>query len=391
MVNKIKVLHIVQCMGYGGMEGRIARLARGLDQNRFEIHILTLRPAPVGQVELPSYVQHIYFPISSGLHFDRLFALGNFIHKGQYHFVHTHNWSSMFYGILAGRIARLKASIQPRFLAGPNKICSIVLHGEHGLNAEDLKNISPKRLLAQKILARLAQGIVAVNEVIAQAVKQGWKVAPEKIKVIPNGVDLNRFKAPSQISEPVTKMERKEKVFIIGTVARLDAVKNLSCLLQAAQGLLKNHPEIRLKLLWVGDGPLRIRLQEEAQTLGLSEHIEFAGEHKDVENWYPRFTVFTNTSVYEGMSNTLLEAMACGLPLVASDVPGNALWLRENENTLFFPSGNAEMLAEKLLKLWMNPRLCLELGKNNRARAEQDYDNRQFIATYAAMYENWLK
>ena len=357
----VRILHILQSLGFGGMENRIARLARGLDPKRFEVEVLVLRPSAGAEVDLGPARRHV-FPIPPGLHPLRLLALARFIRRGGYDVVHTHNWSSMLYGLLAGWLAR-----RP-----------LLFHGEHGLNRSDLAGIPWKRLWAQRLLARLPDALVPVNDVIAAHMAEKWRLPRRSLSVIYNGVDLERFRPAAAPAG-----------FVLGMVGRLDDVKDVGCALEAlALARAEGAPEARLIL--VGDGPMAASLAARAAALGISDAVEFAGARRDVPDWYGRFHLYLNTSVYEGMSNTLLEAMACGLPLAVSRVPGNAAWLREGENAAFFAPGDARGLADRILALRADPGAREAMGRRNRERAVAEFDNRRFLSEYSAFYARLL-
>lgn len=365
----ISILHVVQSLGYGGMESRIARLARGLPPGTHRVEVLSLRVPAHGQVELPAGTPHHVFPIAPGLHPGALLGLSRFIRRGAYDVVHTHNWASMFYGIAAAKLAR-----------GP-----LAVHGEHGLNRSDLAGTPWKRLWAQRLLARWADAVVPVNGPIAAHVGAAWKLAPERLTVIPNGVDLERFRP-----RPAAPAGRKDGAFVLGMVGRLDDVKDIGTALKALRILSDRGEAEGLRLVLVGDGPMRAALGAEAEALGVGGRVEFAGARSDVHEWYGGFDLFLNASVYEGMCNTLLEAMACGLPLVASRVPGNQAWLRDGVDARFFAPGDAQGLADAIAALRADAGGRQAMGVRNRARAESDFDNRGFIAAYVAFYDRLL-
>jgi glycosyltransferase involved in cell wall biosynthesis len=360
---KIKVLHIVQSLGIGGMESRISRLAFGLEGSEFEVYILSLRSPSSIQVALPPGTQHLFFDIPPGLWFNKLIQLAMLIRKKGFRIVHTHNWSTMFYGVLAAKMA-----FRP-----------VVIHGEHGLNHGDLAGTPWKRRLAQKILARVVDWIVAVNPVIKNTIQTEWQVSESKIRIILNGVDLRRFLPDGNPGD---------SAFVLGTVARLDRVKNLDCLLQAIQIAVRNGLAPGLRLIIVGDGPLRSELTGQAAAYGISDRVEFVGENLDVSSWYGKFHVFVNSSHYEGMSNTILEAMACGLPVIASDVPGNAAWLDKVKGALLFRSGDASHLAERINTLHADKTMRAKMGQANREIMESEFDNRKFLKEYLEFYRS---
>ena len=380
--SRIRILHVIQSLGFGGMESRIVRLAKGLDRESFALEVLSLRPESTGALPLPPGTPHRFFPIPPGLHPIKLARLAALIRKGRYDIVHTHNWASMFYGILAASLAR-----------GP-----LIVHGEHGLNRSDLGGIPWKRLAAQRMLIPLADWIVPVNGVIASQVKDRWRLDGSRITIIPNGVDLARFRAPetaavlAEATVPEAGGLPKEgpEEFVIGMVGRLDEVKDIGCALEALRLLQERGQADGLRLVLLGGGPMAAALARQAGQLGVSERVEFAGSQPEVESWYRRFHLFMNTSVYEGMSNTLLEAMACGLPVVASRVPGNAAWLVEGRDVRFFEPGDAEALATRIQDFREDPAARLEMGMRNRARMEAEFDNRHFLAAYAGLYRKLL-
>jgi glycosyltransferase involved in cell wall biosynthesis len=256
------------------------------------------------------------------------------------------------------------------------------VHGEHGLNRADLAGTPWKRLWAQRALARMADAIVPVNEPIATHLRAAWKVDSARLTVIPNGVDLERF-GPRKGARPAG-------AFTVGMVGRLDDVKDIGTALAALAKLIGRGEGPDLRLMLVGDGPMRAALQSQAAALGLGERVEFAGARADVETWYPKFDLFLNASVYEGMCNTLLEAMACGLPLIASRVPGNQAWLRDGVDARFFGPGDAEALAAAIAALRSDAAERAAMGARNRARVEAGFDNRGFIASYVAFYDRLL-
>ncbi len=361
-----KILHILQSFGVGGMENRVARLAAGLSRKGFQITILTLRETKGRMPALPENVQVVHFGVPSGLHFFRLTALAGFIRKNGYHIVHTHNWSTMFYGILAGKLGR----------------CPIVIHGEHGLNFHDLAGIPWKRETAQRALALMCDHIVAVHPYMAKTVAEIWRVPFEKVTPIVNGVDTVRF-------EPGPTSKNME--FTVGTVGRLDAVKNFRGLLQGFAIFRARHPEgFPARLVLVGEGPEKADLEKYAVELGLGESIRFIGDATDPERWYRSFSVFVNASFSEGMSNTILEAMACGLPLVVSNVPGNASWIKDEVNSLQFNPTDPEGLADKLDALSADPERGRKMGDSNRRRVELEFDNRLFLEKYESLYHSLL-
>jgi glycosyltransferase involved in cell wall biosynthesis len=364
---KIRVLHLLHSLGVGGTERRVLRLGLGLDPDRYEIHALTLRPVVGGVLPWPAE-RHTFFPIPSGLQWRRLMALSGLIRQGDFDVVHSHNWATMFYGVLGARLAGVP----------------VVLHGEHGRNDQDRQGVSWKRELLAAGLARMATRVVAVNEAIVADAAARWRFRTSKIVCLPNGVDLERF-APR--AEPA----RTGEEFIVGTIARFDSIKNLPCLVRAFERLCIAHPQVRARLVLVGAGPDYEVVRKLARQGAAVARIDFVGDTDTPEQWYPRFDLFVNSSFSEGMSNSILEAMACGVPVVASAIAGNLCWLRDKENALFFPSDDDAALADCLLRFASDRSLGQRIGAANLRRVQAEFDNRDFLLRYDALYQQLLK
>lgn len=364
--NRIRVLHVLQTMGIGGMEKRILRLCSGLDSSLYDVHAVSLRPTDGAMIDWPAD-RHHFFPIPPGLHPRQLLGLARLMREGRYDIVHSHNWATMLYGVVAGRLAHVP----------------VVLHGEHGLNDDDRRGVSFKREAVATVIAHMATRVVAVNEFIKRQAQERWRLSHSRVVSIPNGVDLARF-----VPGPRTRSENNE--FVIGTVARFDPIKNLPCILRGFERFRQRNPSVRARLVLVGDGPLRNDIQALAANLNCAQDVVFPGETKHPEDWYSRFDLYINGSFSEGMSNTILEGMACGLPILASDVPGNRAWLEEGINALFFESDNPEDLSRCLKTFVGSPGLVRRMGEQNRRHVEDEYDNREFLSRYHSLYQQLL-
>lgn len=362
----IKIVHILQSFGVGGMESRVARLARGLTDRGFEIHILTLRPSTERQPALPSSVKMSLFEIKSGIWPGKIWSLSRFIKANGFDIVHTHNWSTMLYGVLAGKLAN----------------APIIIHGEHGLNHKDLTGLSWKRIVAQRRLAALCDQIIPIHQQMSEGLIASWHLNPNKVTPIPNGVDLSKFRLRPQTGN---------KEFVVGTVGRLDKVKNLPCLIKAV-ALLRalSQEKLGVRLVLVGEGPERANLEKLVDELEMGDITNFVGDVTDPESWYEKFSVYVNCSHFEGMSNTLLEAMASELPLVVSNIPGNTSWVSENENALYFVSDQEKDLSHRLQFLKENRELSQSIGKRNGERAKLEFDNRFFLDKYERLYHHLI-
>jgi glycosyltransferase involved in cell wall biosynthesis len=202
-------------------------------------------------------------------------------------------------------------------------------------------------------------------------VEQG--VSAERVRTICNGIDVQRF--------TYTGSQRDGPAVL---VARLSPEKDIDTLLRAAALAVAHDPAFRLEI--AGDGPCREALRQTCAELGLQEQVRFLGQVRDVPGLLARAGMFVLSSISEGISLTLLEAMACGLPLVATRVGGNPEVIAEGETGFLVPPQNPPALADALLRLRRDPSLCMQLGQAGRRRVEARFDVRRMVEQYQELY-----
>jgi glycosyltransferase involved in cell wall biosynthesis len=210
---------------------------------------------------------------------------------------------------------------------------------------------------------------------------------PERILVIHNGVDVRSF------SLPRGAFRRSEGIpaecTVITTVGRLDTQKGLPYLLEAAELVTRGHPEVRF--LVVGEGPRRGDLVRHRDRLGLTERVWFLGFRTDVPQILADSDVFVLPSLWEGLPIALLEAMAAGLPVVATDVPGVTEVVTDGETGLVVPGKDVGALAGALSRLLDDPDLRLGLARAGRRKVEEEFGWEKVVATTMSLYERLLR
>ncbi len=167
-------------------------------------------------------------------------------------------------------------------------------------------------------------------------------------------------------------------------VARLSPEKDIDTLLRATALVVRQDASFRLEI--AGDGPCMSSLRQTSASLGLEEHVRFLGEVRDVAALLARAGLFVLSSLSEGISLTLLEAMACGLPLIATRVGGNPEVICDGETGFLVPPQNPRALADALLRLRCDHLLCVRLGEAGRRRVEAMFDVRRMVVQYEALY-----
>jgi glycosyltransferase involved in cell wall biosynthesis len=245
------------------------------------------------------------------------------------------------------------------------------IHIEDGFGPEERTTQIPRRVWLRRLFLRRCT-VVVPSLTLLRIARDLWRLPEHRLRYIPNGIDLARFAAAAPVRPPGAGL-------VIGTVAALRAEKALGRLLRAV-ALLPIEPPVRLVV--VGEGPERPGLEALAAELGLAGRTLFAGHVEDPVGWYRGFDLFALSSDTEQMPLSVLEAMAAGLPVAATDVGDIAAMLGEESRPVVVPK-DEHALAGALRVLLTDASLRHRLGAVNRARAETMYDQAAMIRAYA--------
>ncbi len=246
------------------------------------------------------------------------------------------------------------------------------VHLEDGFGPEERDRQLPRRVRMRRMA--LGRSTVVVPSLTLERIAIGvWRLDPHRVRYVPNGIDLARF---------VSGASRPGGPAVIGTVAALRPEKNLGRLIRAFATLASAPP---CRLVIVGDGPERASLHTLAAGLGLADRVTFAGHLSRPEPAYAGFDIFALASDTEQMPLSVLEAMAAGLPVAATDVGDVAAMLSEPNRTCVVPPDDSA-LAGALARLLADPALRRGIGQANRQRAEINYDQERMFQTYAALF-----
>jgi sugar transferase (PEP-CTERM/EpsH1 system associated) len=363
MDHRLHIAHVVLSLQPGGLENGVVNVVNGIDPARFRSSVLCLKVAGefAGRIRAPGAEVHA-FGLRQGNDLRLPWRLARHLRRQRVDVVHTRNAESFFYGSIAAKLAGV-----PR-----------LVHSEHGRTFDD----RPLRFWAQRQLTRLADTVFALSEQLRRDLVTHIGLSADRIEVLYNGVDLSRFGSCDR-TDARRRLGQDDAALVVGSVGRLVAVKNYPLLLRAvAQPALA-----QATLVLVGDGPERTALQALADSLGIAGRVRFAGHRDDVAELLPAFDVFVLPSRSEGMSNTLLEAMACSVPPVASRVGGNAEIVRDGLDGLLFPSDDEAALCNALAQLVHDGTRRAHMGAASRERVMSAFDIRAMMRAYETVYE----
>ncbi len=354
----LRVLHVILSLEIGGMEQVVAQLIRNLDQERFlpMVACLTSRGAIAEELTaagIPIFIIGRMTPLLSFLYPAELVGI---MKKHSIDVLHTHSgcWH--------------KAAIAAR-------ICGVgkVIYTEHGRTFPDRRRL----ILLDRLYAPCTDHVVAVSGELHRYMRDGVGISAGKITTILNGVDPALF-APAVTPQPDISCR-------LGIIARLAPVKDIVTLLRALAEVRKVYPAVTLSV--AGDGPERVHLEQSVAELGLDGAVSFLGFRRDMVEVMKSIDIFVLSSLSEGTSITLLEAMASGKPVVVTDVGGNPALVREGENGFLVPSGNPSAMAAALIRLMGDRQLRVRMSAANLKTVEENYSIKAMTAAYECLYE----
>jgi glycosyltransferase involved in cell wall biosynthesis len=364
------VLYLIVDLPVGGAEIHLLNLVRHLDRDRYSPVVLCIgKNGPIGEEIAREGVPVTELGLLRKGGPDRGIAksLREFLQREKISLVHSHLYHANYYGRLAA------------FREGIPAVCTI-----HNTYA------SPKmhRRFINRWLARRTARIIAVSAPVRDDILRYDGVDPSKVVVIPNGVDPDRFDIPLTRAEARGRLGIPAEHYLIGTVGRLEEQKGLQYLLDAIRILRGAGKEAFL--LVVGSGREEARLREQATRDGIGEAVYFLGARRDVAELYRAMDVFALSSLWEGGPITLIEAMASGLPVVATPVGIVPEIIRDGVNGFLVPLRDPAMLADALWRGREAPAMAEAAGREGRATVRDRYTHRHLAEKVMAVYEEAL-
>lgn len=278
----------------------------------------------------------------------------------------------------------------------PAALCGVRhrVHGEHGWDLGDLHGTRRRHRVLRRALGPLVSRYVAVSRDIARWLEHDLGVAPARVTQVYNGVDTTRFRPePGARAAVLPEGFAGPDCIVLGAVGRMTGIKDPVTLARAFVGLLATEPDARarLRLVLVGDGPELPAVRAVLAQAGCADLAWLPGARDDVPALLRAFDVYVLSSLNEGISNTILEAMASGLPVVATRVGGNAELVRDEECGLLVPPGDPGTLAVALRRYVRDPLLRGAHARAARARAVADFSMEAMVRGYLSVYDGLLE
>jgi len=354
-------MHLLHTFGVGGMEVGITKLVNGLDGARVTSTICSCCPGDSLKERLRPDVRLFELDRRPGNDIALVTKLYSLMRRERPHVLHTHRWATLCEGVIAARLAGVP----------------FVVHGEHGTLETRPLNVRVQRWMWKRV-----DRVLSVSSRLAERMSRDVGFPLDRITVIRNGVDLDRFtplkRGPARAALGIAAAD-----LVIGSVGRLVAVKDQATLLRALA--IVRDAGVTFRGVIAGTGPLRAELEGLRGQLGLSS-VELLGNRNDVDTVLATFDVFVLSSVSEGLSNTIQEAMATGVPVVATRVGGADELVQENRTGLLVPSSDPQSMADAILRLARDRAARGAMGAAGRERAEAMFSIRGMMRGYEELY-----
>jgi glycosyltransferase involved in cell wall biosynthesis len=363
-MSRLRTLFVIDELDIGGTEQQILEIVRRIDRDRFEPYVCCFRHGRKAQEIEALGVPLLHEPKRLKADPGLVLRLANVMRRERFDIVQTYLWTANTWARLAARIAGV------RWLVASERNV-------------DIWEERYKRVIG-RLLARSTDRIIANSEAVRQYLLNRGGLAGDKVVTIYNGVNLDRFRAPCDPRVRRRELGIDDEVVLAGCVARVEPAKDHATLLQALALISNRVP--RLHLVIVGGGSEEPRLRRMARELGIGERVHFTGFRTDAAEWLQSVDISVLSSVKEGLSNTLLESMAAGKPVVATDVGGNAEVIVENETGYLVPPRRPTELGAALARLACSRELTAALGAAGRRRADGVFSVRAMVERTEQLY-----
>lgn len=367
----IKVVFLITDLLIGGAERALTRTAVGLSKHGYNVSVAYLyEAAPMAEVLKNAGVSVINLKMRNKFNVTAFWRFYRLLRYEQPQILHTYMFHADLMGRLVGRLAGVPIIISSRR--------NINIGGQ-------------LREVINRFTVRLSDVTTAVCDQVRKTEIKQAGVEPERVVRIYNGVEIEKFQQveKNEIANLKQALSISPDDMVLGMVSSFREQKGYSFLIQAMVEIISAFP--RVKLLLVGDGVLREHIEKIVKTAGLTNAVIFTGIRRGIPDILSAMDIFVLSSLWEGMPNVVLEAMAAGLPVIATSVGGIPEAVIDGQTGLLVPPGNTGALAKAVIDLLNNPERASEMGLAGKKRADEFFSVSAMIGNTEALYEKWIQ
>jgi sugar transferase (PEP-CTERM/EpsH1 system associated) len=364
-MKKTRLMIITHNLAIGGLQQIVVNLAQNICKDKFSISILCLRDLGeyVSEIDRLGIKVHFVWK-GKRTNYFLFFRIANLLRKEKIHIIHTHNSQSLVDGTLGALLSGVRN----------------IIHTEHGRIFPDKR----RYILMERILSRFVFKVVGVSDQTSQNMNKYVRIPFSKITTIVNGIDGSKYRPDIEKKAKKEELGLDPQAPVIGTIGRLVKEKGIEYLIMALKTIVADYPGIRLMI--VGQGILQQSLRELVNQNGLKDNVFFTGSRLDTPQLYKVFDLFVLPSISEGLPMVLLEALASGCPIIATEVGGIPSLIQHGVNGSLVPPKDPDSLSKEILKLLGDAEKRSEYIENGLKIFNQSYDVRIMTKKYESLY-----
>jgi len=370
---QICVVLVIDSLRYGGAERQVVELANNMDPDRFDVHVCTLLDnVPLGS-KLRNSEHRLHTIVKKNkVDFTVVPRLARLLKSLNADIVHSYLFAPDIASRLAGRLARTE----------------LIIGSERSANYL----VGKRQKIAYRLTRACVDVIIANSKTGAQFNSKMFGHPASDYRVVYNGVDTERFRSRNKVSIR-NELGISTESRIIGIIATLKEVKNHSMILHAFKRVLDSFPDTQLLLVgrqlygnMMGTVEYHTRVENLIDELGIRQRCTFLGNRDDVELIYPACDITVLSSLHEGTPNVLLESMACGIPVVATNVCDNSYVVKDGDVGFLVEVGDIESMADRIQVLLGNDTLRQEMGEKAQKWVQEEFSIQQLIRKTETVY-----
>lgn len=371
MKNKIKVMQITHDLAIGGLQQVVVNICRTIDKDKFDVTVLCLRDMGEFTPEVERLgIKVILLPQKeNGADYFSFMKVAKILKEEKADVIHTHNTQPFVDGTIGAILSGVKA----------------IIHTDHAREFPD----KWRYMFAEWLMSHFAYRVVGVSDHTSLNLNKYERISTKKITTIVNGIDETIYNINIDINKKKRELGIKKDGPVIGLGVRLSKQKGITYLIKAMPMILKDFPD--LTLVVAGDGDLKSSLEDEAKKLGVHDSVIFLGARLDIAELLKLFDLYVLPSLFEGLPMVLLEAMAAGCPIVATDVGGNYMAVTNGHNGALVEPCNPELFAKDVIKVLSDNDLRNKYIDNSYSVIKKKFSARVMTAQYEKLYLEALR
>ena len=365
-MKKYRLMLITHDLALGGLQQVVIAICRTINRDLFDVAVLCLRE----KGEFSGEIEKLGIPVfllpqkPSGVDYFAFFKVARLLRKQHIDIVHTHNTQPMIDGVIGSLLAGVRT----------------IIHTDHARSFPDKK----KYMFAEWFLSHFVYRVVGVSEHTAQNLHHYEKIPLRKISVIYNGIDRAIRNIPMNVPQKRKELGIVNSGPVIGLGVRLSQQKGITFLLDAMPQIVEHFPEITLVI--AGSGHLEKELKEKTVSLNLHRNVLFTGLRTDMQEVLRLFDCYVLPSLWEGLPMVLLEAIAIGCPVVATDVGGNRSIIQTGKNGILVKPGDSTALANAVIAILNNPEKKKKYAENGMRLFDEKFEASVMTKAYEQLY-----